>query len=287
MPDVREDGAAGGAGVSEVADWTAWSRNVAATRGGGLVTRAVGVLLAEAKVAALWISGSRAVSEADEHSDTDIRIHAPGWTEADFERWLNAVQPERPVRWRLSKLGPAVWNYECLFEGDVPVDLLAFGAAEGPVVSLDSVILKGGAGLRKLETLQLVKEAPIDAREVQRLVDGAAIDQQKFEKLFARGERLGAWFLLEAVRFSLLRLAYVAVRGVDCGAKPVHTLASVKRVRRTLREQGGAAAAAWLAELEAEGSLEESAARLGRLAIAVSAAVAQRFPEVRRAEAPT
>jgi Nucleotidyltransferase domain. len=252
--------------VSGGGDWAEWSRGLAAVRGGERMMRAVETLLREEKVAALWISGSRAVGAADEHSDVDIRIHAPGWTEGDFETWLAAVQPETRGRWRLSKLGPAVWNYECLFTGDVPLDLLVFATPEAPVVSADSVVFKSGPALKKAEVSLLVKETPAGAREARALLDGAEIDLQKFPKLFARGERLGAWFLLEAVRFSVLRLAYVAVRGKDCGPKAVHTLASLKAIRKAIEEAGGERGREWLRELEAEGTLEESAARMERLA---------------------
>ncbi len=243
-------------------EWTEWRRGLAEGRGGGVVTRGIEQLLNEEKVAALWISGSRAVGAADEHSDVDIRIHAPGWGEADFERWLAGVQPESRARWRLSKLGPTLWNYECLLAGEVPVDLLVFGGAEAPVVSVDSVIFKHRGALKQAEVSGLVKEAPVGPREVRALLDGAEIDRQKFGKLFARGERLGAWFLLEAVRFSAVRLAYVAVRGKDCGPKAAHTLASIKVVRQRIRDEGGAAAQAWLTELEAAGTLEDVVARV-------------------------
>lgn len=246
----------------EGAEWETWASRLAQARGGELVRRAIEALLNEAKVVALWVSGSRAVGAADEHSDVDIRIHAPGWAEEDFGRWLETLQREPRVRWRLSKLGPTVWNYECLFAGDVPVDLLVFAAPDAPVVSVDSVVFKGGAALKQAVGSLLVKETPVGERETQALMDGAEIDLQKFDKLFARGERLGAWFLLEAVRFSVLRLAYVAVRGKDCGPKPVHSLASVKAVRLGIAEKGGAAGREWLRQMEAEGMLEETVARM-------------------------
>ncbi len=246
----------------EAAEWETWASGLANVRGGELVRRAIEALLKEAKVVALWVSGSRAVGAADEHSDVDIRIHAPGWVEEDFGRWRETLQREPRVRWRLSKLGPTVWNYECLFAGDVPVDLLVFAAPDAPVVSLDSVVFKGGAALKQAEGSLLVKETPVGERETQALLDGAEIDLQKFDKLFARGERLGAWFLLEAVRFSVLRLAYVAVCGKDCGPKPLHSLASVKAVRAAIGEKGGAAGREWLGRMEAEGTLEETVATM-------------------------
>ena len=262
MPDVRGDHAEGGDGVIETVEWERWASRLAIARGGGLVRRAVEVLLPDAKVAALWVSGSRAAGTADEHSDVDIRIHAPGWTEEDFARWRETLQREPRVRWRLSKLGPAVWNYECLFAGDVPVDLLVFAANEAPVVSVDSVVFKGGAALKPAAGPLLVKETVVGEREARALLDGAEIDLQKFEKLFARGERLGAWFLLEAVRFSVLRLAYVAVRGKDCGPKAVQTLASLKAIRQRIADEGGGQGREWLRRMEAEGTPEEGAARM-------------------------
>ncbi len=247
-------------------EWEAWVSRQANVRGADIVRRAIEALLGESNVVALWVSGSRAAGVADEHSDVDIRIHAPGWEEEDFERWIEMLQREPRVRWRLSKLGPTVWNYECLFADDVPVDLLVFASPDAPVVSVDSVVFKGAAGLKQAEGSLLVKETPAGEREVRALIDGLEIDLQKFEKLFARGERLGAWFLLEAVRFSVLRLAYVAVRGKDCGPRPMHSLASVKAVRAKIAKDGGEVGREWVRELEAEGTLEESAARMKRMA---------------------
>lgn len=248
--------------MSEIAEWATWAPRLEKARGGETVRRALEAMLNDPKVSALWVSGSRAVGAADEHSDVDIRIHARGWSEADFERWLAAVRGETRGRWRLSKLGPAVWNYECLFAGNVPVDLLVFSADEAPVVSVDSVVFKSTSELKKAETSLVVKEAPVGPREVQALVDGAEIDLQKFEKLFARGERLAARFLLDVARFSAVRLAYVAVRGQDCGPKPMHTLASIKVVRKRIREEGGEAGCRWIDALEADGTLEDAVERV-------------------------
>ncbi len=250
----------------ETAEWETWASRQTNVRGGDIVRRAIEALLKEVNVVALWVSGSRAVGAADEHSDVDIRIHAPGWEEEDFERWIETLQRESRVRWRLSKLGPTVWNYECLFAGDVPVDLLVFANPDAPVVSVDSVVFKGAAALKQAEGSLLVKETPAGEREVRALIDGLEIDLQKFQKLFARGERLGAWFLLEVVRFAVLRLAYVAVCGRDCGPRPMHSLASVKAVRAKIAKDGGEEGRSWVRELEAEGTLEESAARMKRTA---------------------
>lgn len=260
----------------ETVEWETWAPRLATARGGELARRAAEVLLSDPKVKALWVSGSRVMGTADEHSDIDIRIHAPEWTEGDFARWLETLQREPRVWWRLSKLGPAAWNYECLFAEDVPVDLLVFTAAEPPVVSVDSVVFKGGAGLKRAEGSLLVKETLVGEREARALLDGAKIDLQKFDKLFARGERLPAWFLLEAVRFSVLRLAYVAVRGKDCGPKAVQTLASLKAIRKAIADEGGERGRAWLRGMEAEGTLEEGAARMEELVTEIRRRIEQR-----------
>ena len=67
--------------TTDVANWQEWMRDYAAEPGYPFVARALGSLVAGEKIAAVWISGSRATRTADAHSDTDIRAYAPGWTE--------------------------------------------------------------------------------------------------------------------------------------------------------------------------------------------------------------
>ena len=265
--------------MTEVANWAEWVRTRGGFPGSDVVGAAIESLLADEKVKALWISGSRAINEADRYSDTDIRIHAPGWSDADFAGWIDELAPASRRLVRLSKLGPTLLNYECVIGHEVAIDLLVFTAGE-PVVASDSVVFKALMPLQRQSSLQVVRETPVNAADVQHLLDGATIDQQKFKKLFARGERLGAWFLLEAMRFALLRLVYVAVRGVDCGPKPLHTLASLKHMRRQIVQEGDAAARTWIDMLEASGTLEEQAGKFGELLPKIAAAVTTRFSGV-------
>jgi len=239
------------------------------------VGRALEWLMANDKVAALWISGSRASGEADAHSDTDIRAHAPGWNEADTAGWLRAVGANPRPLVRLSRLGPAVLNYECLFGADVEIDLQIF-PGEQPVIAFGSLLLKGREPLPRQPGPQWVREAPIGAAELRNLMDGATIDQKKFGKLLARGERLAALFLLDAQRYALLRLAYIATRGMDCGARPVHTLASLRVVRRVLEQEAVSPIRAGVQRMADEGSIEEKIAGLGALMEAVFAGLHER-----------
>lgn len=241
----------------EVKNWQEWLGAYAEESGYPFVARALSALVANEKIAAVWITGSRATRQADAHSDTDIRIHAPAWSASDLETWLKAVDPERPAFVRLSRFGPSVLNYECLFRDSIPIDLLAM-TGEPPVLAFDAVVFKWREPLSRQPSLQVVKEAPIATEEVRNLMDGAVIDQQKFRKLFARDDRIGALFLLEAQRFALLRLAYLAARGVDCGAKPQHTLASLRLVQETIMKAGTPAVQAIAADLAATGTLTET-----------------------------
>ncbi|MES2692306.1 MAG: hypothetical protein V4773_02460, partial [Verrucomicrobiota bacterium] len=181
----------------------------------------------------LWISGSRATGKDDRHSDTDIRLHGPRWTEQDTAELLARIGPEGGALVRLSKLAPTVWNYECVFANDVAVDLL-INTGETAQASADSVVFKAGEALKRQPALQLVRETVPTPAEVRNLMDGLAIDLGKFPKLFARGERLAALFLLDVQRYAVLRLAYLATRGADCGIKTQHTLASLKVILATV-----------------------------------------------------
>lgn len=249
---------------SDAIDARIWLDSWAGSPGFSEVERALSALIDDEKIFAVWISGSRVTGETDEHSDTDIRVHAPGWIAADFSRWLVRVDPSRQALVRLSKFGSTMLNYECVLPGRVGIDLLVF-AGECPKVSFDSVILKSAVQLERELVSQVIKAVAIEREELRNLMDGVVIDQQKFAKLFVRGERLAAWFLLEAVRFALLRLAYIAACGEDCGTKQLHTLASLKLVCRAIRERGSPALAELVEALAADGTLEASAACVGKM----------------------
>jgi len=97
--------------MNEIIDWRSW---VEAHCGAGerpVIERVLGTLIASDKVPAVWLSGSRVTGLADEHSDTDVRIHAPGWSDADLLEWLHATDPGRRPLVRFSKLGPTMLNY--------------------------------------------------------------------------------------------------------------------------------------------------------------------------------
>lgn len=263
--------------MSETIDWQNWVQANCGTTERPVIERALGSLIANDKVPAVWISGSRVTGMADEHSDTDVRIHAPGWSEADLLAWLHATDPGRRPLVRFSKLGPTLLNYECVFGPDVAVDLLVF-AGDAPMLSFDSLVLKGPGSLPRQPALQLVREVPINPAELRNQVDGVIIDQKKFGKLLARGERLAAAFLLDAQRFAVLRLAYAATRGMDCGARPLHTLASLRLVRQVLEKEASPAIRAGVLGLSPEGSVETNVAALAALIEPVLAELRRRFP---------
>lgn len=263
--------------MNEIIDWRSWVESHCGTAERPVIERALGALIANDKVTAVWLSGSRVTGQADEHSDTDVRIHAPGWSDADQLAWLHATDPGRRPLVRFSKLGPTMLNYECVFAPEVAVDLLVF-AADSPMLSFDSVVLKSREPLPRQPALQLVRETPVNPAELRNQVDGVIIDQKKFGKLLARGERLAAGFLLDAQRFAVLRLAYVATRGLDCGARQMHTLASLRLVRQVLLAEAPAGIRAGVVGLTAEGTVEENVAALAALIEPVFVELRRRFP---------
>lgn len=268
----------------DLVNWQEWMRDYAAEPGYPFVARAFDWLIAQEKAAAVWISGSRATRTADAHSDTDIRVYAPGWTETDLAAWLRAVDPEQRGLVRLSKLGPSVFNYECLFRGSVVIDLLVL-AGDPPVLAFDSVVFKLLQPLKRQPALLVIKEAPLTPDDLRNLMEGVLIDQQKFKKLAARHDPLAALFLVEAQRFALLRLAYIAARGVDCGPKPQHTLASLKLVRDTILREGPPPIVAVARDLEQAGDLTETVARLTASIPPLFDALRTRFPALPAAAA--
>lgn len=263
--------------MNEVLDWRSWVEANCDAGERPVIARALGALMTNDKVAAVWLSGSRVTGEADEHSDTDVRAHAPGWSEADLLAWLGATDPGRRPRVRFSKLGPSLLNYECVFGSEVAIDLLVFNA-DSPVLSFDSVVLKNREPLPRHPTLQLVRETPVNPAELRNQADGVIIDQMKFSKLLARGERLAAGFLIDAQRFAVLRLAYVATRGLDCGARQAHTLASLRVVRQVLATEATAEIRAGVLGLAPEGTVEGNIAALAALIEPVFVELRRRFP---------
>lgn len=263
-----------------VENWRAWLDGFAGEPGYPFVMRAIGTLVADEKIAAVWIAGSRATRQADAHSDTDIRVHAPTWSTGDLEKWLQAVDPEQRPQVRLSRFGPSVLNYECLFREGVPVDLLVL-TGEAPVLAFDSVVFKWREPLQRQPAPQVIKEVPLAVDDVRNLMDGVVIDQQKFRKLSARGDRLAALFLIEAQRFALLRLAYIAARGVDCGGKLQHTLASLKLVRDIVVKEGRPAIVEVAKTLEWSGAIEDSVAKIAAAIPVLFAELRGRFTDLK------
>lgn len=264
--------------MTDVARWEEWLAGRVPEREWPAVRRGVKSLFESPKVEALWVSGSRAMGRTDAYSDTDLRVHAPTWTEADMHGWLREVDTERALV-RLSKFGPTVWNYECAFSSGALVDLLVFTGPD-PVVSFDSVILKATLPLTRQPALRLVPEMPVTVDEVRNLIDGAWIDQQKFKKLLARNARLTATFLLDAQKFALLRLAYIATRGVDCGGKPSFTLASLKLIQQVVLTEASPRMVAAVEELATDLPLERGVERARELLGLVTEELRGRFPSL-------
>jgi hypothetical protein len=263
--------------MTAVVDWQEWLKRYQTDIAYPFMFRAVATLIANSKALAVWISGSRAIGRADQFSDLDIRIHAPTWTANDLAPWLYSVDPSGRPLVRLSKLGPTNWSYECVFADKAPIDLLVT-TDNRPTISFDSVIFKVREPFFRQTSLQVGKESVANSDQLRNLIDGLIIDQQKFGKLMARGERLAALFLLEAQRLAVLRLAYIATRGVDCGDRSQHTLASLKLIRGILLNEAPSGVTEAVQNLSAEGSITESAEKIFAAAAVVSAAVKQRFP---------
>jgi hypothetical protein len=264
--------------MNEMVDWQEWLKPYEQERGYPFMARSIAALIASEKSLAVWISGSRATRQADQYSDIDIRVHAPTWKADDLTSWLREVDPMQRALVRLSKLSPNHWNYECLFAGIAPIDLLVF-TVDAPVLSIDSMVFKGAQSLERAPAFGLIKETAVTPTDVRNLVDGAIIDQRKFTKLLVRGERLAARFLLDGQRFTALRLGYIAARGVDCGGKQQHTLASLKLLYELVAGTETNAKANGAAALNGDGTLEEGIFHVEAFLTSVVAKLDMRFPE--------
>lgn len=261
----------------DVVNWRDWLKPYEREPAFPFIAGAVEAAIASEKFSAVWISGSRATRTTDQHSDIDIRAHAPSWAPADFRTWLNQVDPQRNALVRLSWLSPTHWNYECLLAGTVPVDLLVI-SGETPMISFDSVVFKTAAPLKMQASLQVIKDVGIGLDDLRNLMDGVVIDQQKFAKLLGRNDRFSALLLLDAQRFALLRLGYIAAGGTDCGPRGQHTLASLKLVRETISQKAPASVVAAVAGLVSERTIEENMKTISAAAEKIFAALLERFP---------
>jgi hypothetical protein len=262
--------------MSHLVNWREWLEPYEPERGFVLFGKAIEGLLADEKVTAVWASGSRAINRADSFSDLDLRIHARNWSAEDFSLWVEKTNSMQRPLVRLSKLGASVWNYECLFAENIPVDLLVF-SGDAPSISFDSVIFKMTEPLSCQQVLRLVKEEPFTSDDIRNLMDGFLIDHQKFTKLLARKEALPVFFLIESQRLALLRLAYLATRGVDCGARNQHTLASIKLVESKILNEAKPQIVDAILALEKDRSCSEEIACLANAGEVIFGALRQRF----------
>lgn len=266
--------------MADLVSWQEWIKRFESERAFPYIKRAIATLVADERIGAVWVSGSRVTGLGDQFSDIDLRVFAPAWGEEDLTPWLHAVDPLRRATVRLSKLAGIGWNYECVFfGGDVPIDLLVLTTAK-PVVSSDSVVLKTDCALQHETSLKIIKEAPVTVEDLRNLIDGVAIDQRKFVKLLDRGDRLAASFLMEAQRLALLRLAFIATRGVDCGGRQYHTLASLKLAGGIIRREATPPIAAAIDGLTRDGTLMDNVNALAAAAAVIVAAARARFSEL-------